>query len=224
MVNIYFITGLNSFLIGVLLGDLIERRFSEQIINFFMSVSYNCIYYYSKLQIQFNKLFKMVKSDTGYPPNMENRFIYEFIKNGKVYYEAVKDYDFLIKNFFRDGYIFRKIGFPKSETDSLMEYEVSDISFILIEFKIGNSGWKKITLKTEKINYYLVGNKFNKDFFIFYIKNYLDYKEPINDDDKCSLKIIDHDVNTIELDLSDKNEYILLDKNKYFVNITNNNK
>jgi hypothetical protein len=61
----------------------------------------------------------------------------------------------------------------------------------------------------------VVGNSFNKQFFVYYLKQILKISEEINDDDKFSLKVIDNDVNTVELDFTDKNESILLEKNGY---------
>ena len=90
-----------------------------------------------------------------------------------------------------------------------------------MEFKIGDNEPYKVDLKTDKFNYYLVGNKFTKQFFIFYLKNYLEIKEI--KDDKVNLKIIDHDINTFEIDFTDKNESIVLEKNGYQLSIINHN-
>jgi hypothetical protein len=92
--------------------------------------------------------------------------------------------------------------------------KVSDIKFILIEIKIGESEPHKIDLKTDKFNYYLVGNKFTKSFFIFYLKHYLKV-DNITSDTQMRLKIIDDDLNIIEIDFTDKNESITLEKNGY---------
>ena len=93
---------------------------------------------------------------------------------------------------------------------------------MLIEIKIGESEPHKIDLKTDKFNYYLVGNKFTKSFFIFYLKNYLEVDD-IKSDTQMTLKIIDHDVNRIEINFTDKNESILLEKNGYKLLIPNDN-
>jgi hypothetical protein len=70
-------------------------------------------------------------------------------------------------------------------------------------------------LKTEEFNFYMIGNRFTKQFFIYYLTQILKISEEIKDDDKFSLKIIDHDVNTIELDFTEKNENIILEKTGY---------
>ena len=91
---------------------------------------------------------------------------------------------------------------------------------MLIEFKAGDNIYK-IDLETDIFNYYLIGNRFTKDFFVYYVKKYINKNNTINENDKCSVKIIDHDVNNIEIEFTDKNESILLEKNGYKLNITN---
>jgi hypothetical protein len=78
--------------------------------------------------------------------------------------------------------------------------QLSDIKFMLIEFKIGETVYK-IDLKTDKFNYYLLGNKFTKDFFIFYIETHLNKKHDTSNNN-CSLKIIDHNVNQLEIEFT----------------------
>jgi hypothetical protein len=73
----------------------------------------------------------------------------------------------------------------------------------------------------------VVGNSFNKQFFIYYLKEILKISEEIKDDDKFNLKILDHNVNTIEIDFTDQNENIILEKTGYKLsnlNISDDNK
>ncbi len=110
-----------------------------------------------------------------------------------------------------------------NNVDNILIDDNYNINFLLIEFKVGDNQTHKIDLKTEQFNYYIVGNKFSKDFFIFYINEYLKIDTNIKPSDKCSLKLIDHNVNKIELDFTDKNESIILEKNDYKLSITNHN-
>ena len=112
----------------------------------------------------------------------------------------------------------RRLFYKKDEIDN--SFLESNIKFILIEFKIGENTYK-IDLNRDHFNYYLVGNKFTKEFFIFYIKNHLHIHNKINNNDNCNIKIIDHDVNSIQVDFTDKNESIFLDKTSYRIDITN---
>jgi hypothetical protein len=102
--------------------------------------------------------------------------------------------------------------------ESIDVYEVSTIKFLLVELKIGENTYK-IDLKTETYNFYMVGNKFRKHFFQYYLTEILKMNESTDD---FSVHIIDHDVNNVELDFSDENDHILLEKTGYKLSIANN--
>jgi hypothetical protein len=94
---------------------------------------------------------------------------------------------------------------------------------MLTEFKVGEKTYK-IDMKTDEYNYYMIGNKFTKDFFIYYINQHLLSKyeqHEIDKNERYILKIIDHDVNSMTIDFTDKNECILLEKNGYKLITTN---
>jgi len=222
------ISHLNSFFIGLLFVDMLERRFPELYNKFMFILSYNCIYYYSKCQIFFmnirnkfnlfieaNPILLKIRNDinklTIYPNKYEKNI------------EYYNNYEFYIYNYI-DNNIVDKLLFHENSNEQINEpiNEKSDIKFMLIEFKNGENIYK-IDLKTDKFNYYLVGNKFTKNFFIFYIKTHLNKKDEFSDDNKCALKIIDHDVNMLEFEFTDKNESILLEKNGYKLKNTNHN-
>ena len=237
-----------GFSIGLLLNDFFDRRcpieykiFTKQMTNLFVNVSFNCIYYYSKCQIffinirnNFNlfiettpallKLKNDINSLIKYKPGKV--LMYEFIKDGKITefcdFDSVNKPDLMIFSWLDNDKkcVNKKIIYENGCTNVA---EVSDIKFMLTEIKIGESESHKIDLKTDKFNYYLVGNKFTKSFFIFYLKQYLEVDD-IASDTKMTLKIIDHDVNTINIDFTDKNESIVLAKTGYEVNIINNSK
>lgn len=232
---------INSILISVLFLDVLERRFPTQFKETLMSISYNSIYYFSKLQILVMKskknlntfiesnptLFKIKQNLDMFISKPEtHKVIRYFVKNSKLYNLSDingNEPDFMILSWLDNNTkcINKKITYNK---DEFSISENSNIKFLLIEIKIGDTNCIKIELKTDEFNYYLVGNKFTKDFFIFYLKHYLQFNNEIKETDKISLKIIDHDVNSINLDFTDKNESIILDKNSYNLSITNHNK
>jgi hypothetical protein len=74
-------------------------------------------------------------------------------------------------------------------------------------------------LKTDEYNFYIVGNRFTKQFFQYYLTEILKITESV---DNFSLHIIDHEVNTVDLDFADENNHILLEKTGYKVSIVNN--
>jgi hypothetical protein len=205
-----------------------------------MSVSYNSIYYFSKLQIFFSQVKRNVDTFIENNPNLfkikqnlvslfskpdnekvTRRYV---VKNHKLYDLSDtngSNPDFIILSWLSDDNKCFNKKIIYSKNDDILMIDNSDIKFLLIEFKVGDNRTFKLDLKTSEFNYYIVGNKFTKDFFIFYIKHYLHFNDDIKDTDKCSLKLIDHDVNTINLDFSDKNESIVFDKNTYNVSTTN---
>jgi len=232
---------LNFIFIGLLVGDMIERRFPDQSRKMFMEISFNCIYLFSKFQIFTFKIYHISNKFIETNPallkiknelitiinniiskindnnNINNKT--QYVKHGILHNHSINDYDFIIGNDnINQSCVVKKIFYGKKYQDTTPE--LSDIKFMLIEFKVGENQSYKIDLKTEYYNYYVIGNRFTKDFFIFYLKHYLQFNH-INDTDKCSLKIIDHDINKIELDFTDKNESILLEKTGYKLSITN---
>jgi len=222
----------------ILFADVLERRFPAQFQQFIITISYNSIYYFSKLQILIMKsknslntfiennptLFELKqKLDMFISKQERQQIIRYYVKNSKLCNTPNAEPDFMILSWLSDNTkcVNNKITYNK---DDFSISENSNIKFLLIEIKIGDTNCIKIDLKTDDFNYYLVGNNFTKDFFIFYLKHYLQFKHEIKDTDKISLKIIDNDVNTINIDFTDKNETILLDKNSYNLSIINHNK
>jgi hypothetical protein len=231
---------LKLFLIGSLFIDMLERRFPTQFQSFIYNISYSSIYYFGKLQIFFGQVKRNIDTFIENNPSLlkikqefdsllskpeteqvTRRYV---VKNHKLYdltdtNGANPDFIILSRLNNDKKCANKKIIYNKS--DDMLMIDNSDIKFLLIEFKIGDNRIYKIDLKTSEFNYYIVGNKFTKDFFIFYLNHYLQFSSDIKETDKCSLKLIDHDVNTINLDFTDKNESILLEKNGYKLSMTN---
>lgn len=209
----------NSLMVCILFVDMVERRFPDYFKDLILKVSYNCIYYFSKLQIILIKVKKvfinLINSNETLLKliNDINKLKFYFhneeLKENNVDY--CHGYNFYIYNYVNNNFVNRGIYFNDNIIPS---NEVSEIKFILIEFNIGDKSYK-IDLKTDVFNYYLVGNKFTKDFFIYYVKKHINVNETMDDNQKCSVKIIDHNVNTIEIQFTEKNENIILEKNDY---------
>jgi hypothetical protein len=224
---------LNSFLIGILFTDLLERRFPEQFRTILTEVTFNTLYLFSKMQIYFaraNKNFNdyiesnptllKIKNDLDAIMKPKGGFVAmtEFFKNGKtlnIVETHEKNFDFAIYSWLSDNNkcINKKIIYDINEPMSIEEY--SCIRFMLVEIKIGENKVYKIDLKTDEYNFYIVGNKFTKDFFIYYLVNHLNVDETELNESKFSIKIIDQNVETFQMDFTDKNESIVLAKNNY---------
>ena len=232
MISHYF----NSFILWFLFVDFLERRFPNEFRRILTDATINGLYLLSKTQIYFSRVNKNVKSyietnsflssvKFGIEKIMEytkeDICMYELIKNGEsmTYSDGIK-YDFVLYCWLsKDSKCLNKqIIYGMDEPIS--KSEVSDIRFILIEILTGEK-CHKINLRTDNYNFYLVGNKFTKQFFVYYLKEYLSFHEPINENEKFILRIIDHDVNNITVDFNDKNESVILEKNGYKISITN---
>jgi hypothetical protein len=229
-----FITNFfRTFLLSLLLIDYLERTYPKKYDVFFITVSYNLIYVYSKAQIFYMNIVKTInkkieetpkllklKNDLDLLMNQKNGtlIMIECIKNGVLSDNlSTTECDFALYSRLDDSKkcLNKKIVYDLDE--SIDVYEVSDIKFLLVELKNGVETYK-IDLKTDEYNFYIVGNKFTKQFFQYYLTEILKITES---DDKFSLHIIDHLVNKVELDFSDKNDHILLEKTSYKLSIAN---
>lgn len=226
---------LNSILIGSLFFDMLERRYPTEFKNALIQTSMNLIFIYSKLQIHLIKINKKIydfiesnstllkiKNEFDAIMNLKNTGVSmtEFFKDGKVAGGDL-EFDFAVNSWFdNDKKCFNKqIIHNINKLNTMTECsECSDIKFILVEVAVGENIYK-VDLKTDTFNYYIVGNEFNRLFFIYYLKHHRRYQN-INFDNKMSLKIIDNNINELKVDFTDKNEYILLEKNGYKLEIT----
>ena len=235
-------TLLRTGILAILLNDYLKRIYPEKYQELIVSISYNLIYLYSKAQILYMNLIRVVNKKIEENPNLlklRNDLdlllkpksgiitMLDYIKNGNSVDKGNNECDFMIYSWLDDtkSCVNKKLVYDLKEPLSFSE--ASDIKFLLIELKVGENNSHKIDLKTDEFNFYLVGNSFTKQFFIYYLKQIVKSTEEIKDDDKINLKFIDHDVNTIDLDFTDKNENIILEKTGYKLsnlNISDDNK
>ena len=235
-------TLLRTGILAILLNDYLKRNYPDKYQELIVSISYNLIYLYSKAQILYMNLIRVVNKKIEENPNLlklRNDLdlllkpksgiitMLDYIKNGNSVDKGNNECDFMIYSWLDDtkSCVNKKLVYDLKEPLSFSE--ASDIKFLLIELKVGENNSHKIDLKKDEFNFYLVGNSFTKQFFIYYLKQIVKSTEEIKDDDKINLKFIDHDVNTIDLDFTDKNENIILEKTGYKLsnlNISDDNK
>ena len=236
-------TLLRTGILAILLNDYLKRNYPDKYQELIVSVSYNLIYLYSKAQILYMNLITVVNKKIEENPNLlklRNDLdlllkpksgiitMLDYIKNGNsVNITSDTECDFMVYSWLDNtkNCVNKKLVYDLKEPLSFSE--ASDIKFLLIELKVGENNSHKIDLKTDEFNFYMVGNSFAKQFFIYYLKQIVKSSEEIKDDDKINLKFIDHDVNTIDLDFTDKNENIILEKTGYKLsnlNISDDNK
>lgn len=147
--------------------------------------------------------------------------------------ETNNDYDFLIckrrqqneennNHNNNNGCInYKLIYHDKNDIDNnsymdIDKFELSNIKFILIECYIGEKIYK-IDLKTDKFNFYLVNNKLNKSFFVYYIKQHLDIINNIDINENCRVKLIDQNINISNIDFTINEQYIVIKKDTYII-------
>jgi hypothetical protein len=227
---------LRTFLFAALLNDYVKRTYPKKYEDFLVTASFNTIYAFSVIQIKIKQAQKYIlnanprltKLLETYNKTLIKNTI-DFILNGKIIFSTTiltpdidhpKKYDFIL---FSDSATSNKKILESVDANKNYDYEMSDIRFMLIELKIGDNTYK-IDLKSDVYNFYVVGNCFTKQFFVYYLTEILHHCDHINTETKFNLKMIDPDVNAIEFDFTDKNESILLEKNGYtLLNIHINN-
>lgn len=211
------ITLLNSLLIGILFADFLERRFNEPFYAFFTEVAYNSIYLYSKAQIIYNKLNlnKLWTKQVNQLDVIKNGVIMNNHQDVILKTKSPMVVDFILYSWSSEnGYINKQVQHDFMS----IKQEESNVSFLLVEIDFRENKYFA-KLKSEEYNYYIVGNVFNKTFFIYFLKNHLDLTE-ITSDDKIIVKIVDQNIETFNLDFNNKHEGITLRKNEYIVNHT----
>jgi hypothetical protein len=224
----------NSLFILIPFSELLDTIFPEQFKTIATNVSYNFIYFCSKIQIYFAGIQKKINKFIEANPTLSKIkmkvdlimkpseiTMSEYIKNGeRISYEDASNCDFVVFSWLGDDKcIYKKIVYDLNEP--ITKAECSDVKFILIELKFRDKPFK-VDLKKHNYNFYLVGNNFSKQFFIYFLKEYIKIDEPINDNDNIKVKIIDQNVNSLEIDFTEKNEIIVLEKTGYKVITCNN--
>jgi hypothetical protein len=94
-----------------------------------------------------------------------------------------------------------------------LAFDVSNITFIALYLNY-NGMLYNINLKTDDLNYYLVGNKIDKHFVQYYINTVLGLKFSYAKSEMKTyqLELVDHNVNIINLN---SEQSIVIDKNDY---------
>jgi translation elongation factor P/translation initiation factor 5A len=133
----------------------------------------------------------------------------EYIKDSKVVYtglyDSEEDISFMNKetNYFLDFFVYTHQGnkmVHKFFPEKLYEYVVSNEHFIMAEVSFQGSRQFKVQFKTADYNYMIVGNRFDRDFIVYFLRKHYGYLSWFFDLDSYSLNIIDKDANIIVLD------------------------
>lgn len=200
----------------------------DNISPFLIKVGYNTIYYYSVVQIQFNKLKNIISPKLFHIKNevynylKKNNWIEELPNKNLILID--KDSN-IIKNIFIKNENNLKTIFEKNSVDQDMikQIEFLDKNWtsgftnhifyeripLLLDYQISNIGLLSvilqhnnksfpITLNNGYNNYYIVNNSLNQNFFKYYIKNILN-ADIDNEEFDYTVSIIDHNAEFITL-------------------------
>ena len=218
---------LRTILFATLLNDYVKRTYPKKYEDFLVTASFNAVYAFSVIQIKIKQVQRYILNanprlskllETYNKTRIKNTI--DFILEGKIIFSTTiltpdidhpKNHDFII---YSDSKTINKKLLTEVSVDENYDYEMADIQFMLVELKIGNNTYK-IDLKSDNYNFYVVGNCFTKKFFVYYLTEILKPTQQFDNDNKFIIKIIDHDVNSIEFEFTDKNESIMLEKNGY---------
>ena len=218
---------LRTILFATLLNDYVKRTYPKKYEDFLVTASFNAVYAFSVIQIKIKQVQRYIlNANPGLTKLLETynktriKNTIDFILEGKIIFSTTiltpdidhpKNHDFII---YSDSKTINKKLLTEVSVDENYDYEMADIQFMLVELKIGNNTYK-IDLKSDNYNFYVVGNCFTKKFFVYYLTEILKPTQQFDNDNKFIIKIIDHDVNSIEFEFTDKNESIMLEKNGY---------
>jgi len=201
-----------------LVNDYYKRN-RNQLNDLLISCSLKLINVFSKIQIGLkqNKMFNFVQqliANIKIKKSFHKYEIYNVESKTIEYKQKLEKTDknetniCILNNYDNEKKIVNKVILSNYEVNN---HEVSNIKFLSIEIKTKNECYN-IKLHTEKFNYYIVGNVFDKHFFTYYLKrNNICYLK----DDNFVVKIIDNNVNVKVIELS--NKFILIKKDEYFV-------
>jgi hypothetical protein len=213
LTNFFIVT--DTLLCGYFMNEYFRINHPEKHEQFVITLSTNCIYYFSKMQILLNKYKPAANSASSLKEE-----IVELVSDGVVYYKTTKkdvinydhtnEYELALYSIItEDGTnkrVYDFINIPKTVEE--FSCEKADFKFILSELVVGDT---KVKLNFE--DFYVVGNVFNPMFIRYFLNTY--YKNSlVNPNDDYTICILDHNVNSIELN---KNMGIKINKDNYEV-------
>jgi len=191
----------NQILKNIRNNDLF-KKYSKTIPSLYKSTE-SASYDSAVEQIKIKQAFKIIKNDqTKIITNVKDVGFYIYSDN-KCIYEKDEDC----------AHCVNRVIFQSYPID--FHYEISNVSFISIEVII-DTVFFKIQLKTDKYNYYIVDNVFDRNFFVYYlVNNYDNFKLEETDMETMKVRIIDSEAEIKDVDIV--RNLIKLGKDKYFI-------
>ena len=150
--------------------------------NIGIKVAYNIIYFYGVCQIKSNQLYNYifsfipdslklsikdeVKTQVEVFDITTNKIVFE--KEYDETFNKIKKIDNPVVILISDSSNLNKKILYDFEPEICRQFETSDVTFIALYLNYNNVRYH-INLKTDKYNYYLIGNEINKLFLQYYI-------------------------------------------------------
>ncbi len=178
---------------------------------------YNLMYSFSSIQMLFNNvnytpIKKVQLIEYCYFDSMDDVNIVEFCDlkdmflNNQDYVLTKKpDYKMIV---YDDNT--NKVCFYRPINKLILDYEISNVSFISFKITLDNGVEYNIKLKTKEYNFYVVNNEINFQFIKYYLNKYLDVR--LLDTCEYTIHIVDENVNFVSVL---KNDSILIKKDTY---------
>ena len=228
----YLHFALFSFALHKYLSSKYPEQYKKVWFHFCYYGGYYSIYAFSKVQMLYYKIkpsfieyYKNTFLSKLFTPNIDSLETIEFIKDGNIVFstnkinsfdfvDIIPSFDFILYTKIFQQSADKKIMYEIPTKESDFKIEKTNYKFMLIELFIENKVYK-IDLSTNIYNYYIVDNKINKAFLLFYLKKHLNndcIKTPL---ENYSLKIMDECICIKNCEINDE---IILNKTDYQVN------
>ena len=173
--------------------------------NYLLNLSYNSIYYYSKLQLGLINTHNTVTTYVKSVPFLNNLLTY--INYKKCTFTEINDRLIICKKFNEEHNLDYKIIIRFKMKDweydyyESLEHKQANYKFIMTEITIDDKKFL-IYFTTDKYNYLIVNNNIDKYFIDYFLKTH--YSELVKDleIENYIIRIVDHNVNIIEFDNS----------------------
>jgi hypothetical protein len=181
--------------------DVMERRYPGYVSRILSDVMIYSIYAFSHMQMYSFQVFANLNEfvDTNYflrevKKSLLSQQMVEEVITWKALTIFIKRPENLHKISYAAG-----TAWNHQDTNNEEKMESSSSKFMLLECRFGNTTTSyKIDLKTDNHDYYVVGNEFNREFFVFFVSYYFNVKD-VTESDACHIRLIDHEVNSVEV-------------------------
>jgi hypothetical protein len=220
---------MNIFLLAILCSTLaftkiylffafIYYKKYDTVPSYLLNLSYNSVYYYSKLQLGLIKTQNTVTSYVKSVPFLNNLLTYVNYK--KCTFTEINDRLIICNKFNEEHNLDYKIIIRFKMKDweydyyECLQHKQADYKFIMTEITIDDKKFL-IYFTTDKYNYLIVNNNIDKNFINYFLKTH--YNDLVKDleIENYSIRIVDHNVNIVEFDSSKtliikETEYVII--------------